>query len=578
MGLKSSLLLVCSIVLVGVVLLDYRRYQNTPRLGSSSSTILPPTTSHYEIPPHSSVADSVNSPLRVLSQRAPVDTAVLAGDDLSLPAAHADHEGLLSGMSPGDANIHDVIRTHEEKENFLNVMIREKLELRTGDIIALKSHGVNVVSVSFPVPRGGETPGLSVNHREPMPEVYSQFTVVVVGPQEIALTMGQGHFLALSCCEKKYDTVSLVSGGLSSALNFTVIVTDIPGVIQLRVSHGKYLIPPSHNAGPLVLARPNNARSTLFAIKRLYNAPNGLYLNYGLSLYSGDVIAIRTINETYWKRYAPFPRAGMSGIVAYRKLLDPFSLIKVEVMGPNEMHLVAENKRYLKRYCCWRGESVMATYLTSPDAFSKFTVVPVGGRQVQLMAENNEFWSMMDAGHGFTVPFTSPIRSLMTQNFYISLLTSRSVLASRPIFLSPGQKIALSIVGDGRFLESLSPYPDGPADSGLVPSEMKKPEEHAVFIVHPLSPSQVYLQTNVHEGGYWRWSCNGRHFYVSTDSKQPDSLLSPFFFFPVADDRVLVRGPNGDYLTVSQTPEGKPVIATSTEPGDALTFVIHMID
>ncbi|CAI2170659.1 13504_t:CDS:2 [Funneliformis geosporum] len=67
-----------------------------------------------------------------------------------------------------------------------------------------------------------------------------------------------------------------------------------------------------------------------------------------MSLYSGDVITVRSEDGTYLKRFSSLN--DQDAIESYLDNPDDFSNFVVEVIGENKMRLKAENGYYLKRY------------------------------------------------------------------------------------------------------------------------------------------------------------------------------------------------------------------------------------
>lgn len=578
MNVKQRLFVLCSIILLGVALIDLRQYRKTRQLTTSSLPLIHNVPlNHPSSLSSSSFGSRQTSPLL----RPPQYTRNgVNSNPAALSQFHAVYDRLVDStgvlMRPDGAQ---ALRKHEETPGFHEVVLRESVWLRTGDLISIKTHDGDMVSIVFPVPRGSSTPGLAVSKNGTVP-AFSQFLVTVVDEGVIELKIGENLVFNMSCCEGGDKTVSLVEDDSSSGLNFSIVPTSTSGFVQIRASNGLYLST-SENYGPLILTTADDGHGSFFSVLQVSAAANGLVVNDGYRIYNGDLISVRTMNATFWERVSNFPTTSTSGVFAYRETIETKSMFKVEVVSSTEFHLIADNGLYLERYCCWEGKSVLAGYLGNPEASAKFTMYASGGRQVQLQAENNQYWTMYNKGDGYGLPVTEDLQSLTTQNFFLHLVEPLgAALVSKATYIKSGDKLTLEIEALDSFVESTTDFANGTATSGLVAYHNGSASDAAIFTVHVVSPTEVQLKSSGIGGGYWKWACcldsDDEHFFIATDSEDANPEYSTFFFYAVGNNHVIIRASNGDYLA-SYSYKGQSIITTSGNVHDAIKFKVNLV-
>eukprot|EP00178_Gracilaria_changii_P008009 TRINITY_DN247_c0_g1_i1.p1 TRINITY_DN247_c0_g1~~TRINITY_DN247_c0_g1_i1.p1 ORF type:complete len:445 (+),score=64.33 TRINITY_DN247_c0_g1_i1:513-1847(+) len=271
-----------------------------------------------------------------------------------------------------------------------SVRALEGVDLRDGDVISLKADDGTYLKRYYPFPYSGYSGLLAYNK---FVDPFSKFTVEIVGPLKIHLKAENGQYLKRFCCWNGNSVIAMYLDKPDPYSVFTVEAAS-KSQIRLKAEDGNYLKRVLYNnlAKNVIEVRPVKDVFGIFTVDVLERVEPGVKINDELTIYTGDVITLEADDGTYLKRYYPFPYGGYSGLLAYQKYVDPFSKFTVEVVDESRIHLKAENGQYLKRFCCWNGNSVIAMYLDKPDPYSVFTVEPTGsGSSIRLKAENGNY-------------------------------------------------------------------------------------------------------------------------------------------------------------------------------------------
>ncbi|CAN8066924.1 unnamed protein product [Agarophyton chilense] len=264
------------------------------------------------------------------------------------------------------------------------------VDLREGDVISLRADDGTYLKRYYPFPSGGHSGLLAYND---FVDPFSKFTVEIVDQTKIHLKADNGQYLKRFCCWRGNSVISMYLDQPDPYSVFTV-EPESDSQIRLKAENGNYLKRVLYNdmGKNVIEARPVKDVFGIFTVDILERQEPGVKISDSLTIYSGDVITLEADDGTFLKRFYPFPYGGYSGLLAYQKSVDPFSKFTVEVVDETKIHLKAENGQYLKRFCCWRGNSVIAMYMDQPDPYSVFTVEPTGsGSSIRLQAENGKY-------------------------------------------------------------------------------------------------------------------------------------------------------------------------------------------
>lgn len=132
-------------------------------------------------------------------------------------------------------------------------------------------------------------------------------------------------------------------------------------------------------------------------------------------LRQGDVIVLRSAEHTYFRRVQshhsvsnngnhqatiePPPSYGM--LATSQSFIEPESKFVVSLLGNDKFILRADNGLYLKRYCCWNGEHVVAIRRVVVDDRATFRMIGYYERYVYLQADNGYYVTLLSRALGY---------------------------------------------------------------------------------------------------------------------------------------------------------------------------------
>lgn len=460
------------------------------------------------------------------------------------------------------------------------IVLEEALVLRSGDVITLKTDEGRFMQWYDAFPPNSSYIGIIAWSRDPNPFCY--FTVEVVSANHIRLRTDNGYYITRSCCWKDHPFLGILSSDDVDDNNddddksVFAVVTFGNGTIKLQTKDGKYVAFDSAfvtgfpSATALVI-RGDVAAASL-GVSRIVNAEGALVVNPNLFLYNGDKIAIRTNDGAFWRRVHPFVTVDYSGIVAQLPAShggDQASEFEVEVVASEEFHLLADDGGYLMRYCCWNAQYVLAVFRTWAQASARFKLIPVGGRQVQLEADNRMFWlastdHVTNPNVDAAIIATRTRSGSMAHNFFIDTVHLRGVLVRHSFSLVSDARV--SFIDHRRFVLS---YGTGSSVDHPVPTVFVPPshaDADAVFRVHVVSQSQAQFLTQDGSACLAPRCCleDGRPFFGTLPHTHSSTCV--LFVVPLGGGKILLRASNGDYLNIAQTSQNQSALVPASSP------------
>ena len=102
---------------------------------------------------------------------------------------------------------------------------------------------------------------------------------------------------------------------------------------------------------------------------------NPIKISNNLSLYTGDLIVLKTDDLTFLKRFFCFE--GHHTLFSYLIVVDDYSYFVVEVVDKDKIRLIADNGNYLTKHMGWKNMNYFKMDGPEPDENSVFTIKTV---------------------------------------------------------------------------------------------------------------------------------------------------------------------------------------------------------
>lgn len=133
-------------------------------------------------------------------------------------------------------------------------------------------------------------------------------------------------------------------------------------------------------------------------------------------LRQGDVIVLRSAEHTYFRRFQLHhsihnnedwqdsvdpPPPSYALLATGRSYIESESKFVVSVLGDDTFALRADNGLYLRRYCCWNGEHVVAIRRLVVDERTTLRMTGDYERYVYLKSDNDYYVTLLSRALGY---------------------------------------------------------------------------------------------------------------------------------------------------------------------------------
>ena len=269
------------------------------------------------------------------------------------------------------------------------------IRLYTGDVITLSDSLRNYIE-PFPNTAASKNRFSALVSWDRQKVRQQRFRVNVVSAARGTITLRSvttRKFLNTDCCHNRKTLASLTLTTSPSVYRLVQASSATSGKVKLQdIKTRKFLISKRFYGRTMFYEFSGTRQSgAALRVDFVLTSRRSVIVSRCVVFRDRDVVALRTEERTFFKRFYPFPVVRLSGLLAYQKNIDPYSKFTVFVKDGKRLFLRADNNMFLKRFCCWKGGSVIAIYLNKVDRFSTFSFRPLSGSKVYMMTENKQF-------------------------------------------------------------------------------------------------------------------------------------------------------------------------------------------
>lgn len=469
------------------------------------------------------------------------------------------------------------------------IVIAPPQRLHTDDIITLRTDAGTYVKRYYPFPPPYHISGLLAY--QDFVDPYSKLTVEVVAADKIRLKADNGNYLKRFCCWNRMSVIGIYLPNPDPFSTFTVErVPGTSGKIRLSADNGQYLKRyRGWNGHDVIVTSPEKDEFGIFDVGFVARSlkaglkPYGVVVNgKGTRVYTGDVVTIKLDNEMFAKRYYPFPYTPYSGLLAYQTFVDAFSKFTVEVVDVSKgvIRLKADNKTYLKRFCCHAKMSVIAMYLKNADAFSDFTVIiDRASGKARLQAENGAYLKRFYGWQGMNfiaVLYVKDQYGLFDIDVVDSPVTAAAdfgVVISEESAIKTGSVVTLKGEFNGLYLERFYPFPFQKFSTAMAfnptISSLSK------FVAEVSDDGKLSLKAD--NGMYLKRYCCWKGMSIVGIYQTFKDKWSFFTVTVVAPNVIGLQAENGQYVKLFAKEDGKNVVVVKGDLDWYATFIVEKL-
>lgn len=219
------------------------------------------------------------------------------------------------------------------------------------------------------------------------------------------------------------QTVVTLSNSASEYRLHAYIPLGHPSRVRLQdVASGQFIVFTNNNKNDKYSKRTNVLGNPVEFDVSFVSAgkdSNAIILSPCVVLRQGDVIVLRSAEHTYFKRVQSRHRHSIPGskeghqqmsevippsyplLATGQSFIEAESKFVVSLLGNDKFALRADNGMYLRRYCCWNGEHVVAIRRVVVNDRATFRMIGDYERYVYLQMDNGYYVTLLSRALGY---------------------------------------------------------------------------------------------------------------------------------------------------------------------------------